>query len=74
MQHARGLETVADPQPLPRLAQVVDHGVVGQAELAADLLAVEVLEDQAKNLAFPIGKPIKPRFEVWLMPVHSEQT
>jgi hypothetical protein len=70
VQDAGGLVSVAHAQPLARLAQVVDHRVVGQPELAADLLAVEVLVDEAKDLALTIRESIHTRVRRLIPPVH----
>jgi hypothetical protein len=52
------LVAVIDAQPFEGLAQMVVDRVVGDAQRAADFLAVEMLIDESENLAFTIGQPI----------------
>ena len=51
-------ETGIDAQPLARLIQMSVDGVLGDAELAGDLLGAEVLIHQPQALAFALSQKI----------------
>jgi hypothetical protein len=56
------LEAVFHLQPLQRAPQVGVHRVAGDAELAGDLLGIEVLVDESQALALPGAEEFDPSF------------
>jgi len=61
-QQARGGVAVVDPQALARLVQVGVDGVLGDAELASDLLGAQVLIDQSQAFALAGGEQFQRLF------------
>jgi len=57
VEDSRRLVAIPHAQAFAGFSQVIDHSVVGQAELSANLLAVEVLVDEAKDFALTVGEP-----------------
>jgi len=51
---------------------MVDHGVIGDAELAADLLAVQMVPDQPQDLAFTLGECRQSLLPVRAFPSHPD--
>lgn len=53
---ARGVVAVDRPQPPARLVQMPVDGVLGEAQLAGDLLGAHVAIDEPKALALTLGE------------------
>lgn len=71
-EQAGGFIAGIHPKPLARLAQVIDDRVVGDPQLLADFLAVQVFIDQPQNLALPRGEALKSVVGVVVLPIHGE--
>ena len=57
-EQAGGFVAVVHAQPLARLVEVGVDGVLGDAELAADLLGAQVLLDQAQAFTLARGQEL----------------
>lgn len=56
---ARGVVAVGRAQAPPRLVQMPVDGVLGEAQLAGDLLGAHVAIDESKALALTLGEAIQ---------------
>ena len=67
---AGGVIAVGRAQPLARLVHVGVDGVLGDAEVAADLLGAQVLIDEPEALPFAGSEKIDFRMRLPLPPRH----
>jgi hypothetical protein len=56
---ARGVVAVGRAEPLAGLVQVPVDGVLGEAQLAGDLLGAHVAIDEAKALTLTLGEAVE---------------
>jgi hypothetical protein len=56
---ARGVVAVGRPEPAARLVQMPIDGVLGEAQLAGDLLGAHVAVDESKTLPLTLGEAVE---------------